>query len=76
MFLPSRVNIDVQTHSVSMAGLFSSDVDPDKLPAKRLLVVNITEVSPECVELNKVRLSKTLRSVNKFLFVLCCRSWM
>uniref|UniRef100_A0A674NJD8 ATP-dependent RNA helicase TDRD9 n=1 Tax=Takifugu rubripes TaxID=31033 RepID=A0A674NJD8_TAKRU len=39
-----RVNIDVQNQSVSPLGLFNSNMDPDKLPANRLLVVNITEV--------------------------------
>uniref|UniRef100_A0A674PAU6 ATP-dependent RNA helicase TDRD9 n=1 Tax=Takifugu rubripes TaxID=31033 RepID=A0A674PAU6_TAKRU len=40
----ARVNIDVQNQSVSPLGLFNSNMDPDKLPANRLLVVNITEV--------------------------------
>ncbi|TNM95427.1 hypothetical protein fugu_016510 [Takifugu bimaculatus] len=39
-----RVTIDVQNQSVSPLGLFNSSMDPDKLPASRLLVVNITEV--------------------------------
>lgn len=45
VFLLSSVNVDVQNQSVSLAGIFNSDLDPDKLPANRLLVVNITEVS-------------------------------
>lgn len=45
VFLLSRVNVDVQNQSVYPLGIFSSDIDPDKLPASRLFVVNITEVS-------------------------------
>lgn len=45
VFLLSRVTVDVQNQSVSPLGLFNSNMDPDKLPANRLLVVNITEVS-------------------------------
>uniref|UniRef100_H3DIZ7 RNA helicase n=1 Tax=Tetraodon nigroviridis TaxID=99883 RepID=H3DIZ7_TETNG len=40
----SRVNVDIQSQCVSPAGIFNSDIDPDKLPANRLLVVSITEV--------------------------------
>lgn len=45
VFLPSRVNVDIQNQCVSPAGIFNNDIDPDKLPAKLLLVVSITEVS-------------------------------
>lgn len=44
MFLLSRVNVDIQNQSVSLAG-FNSDIDPEKLPANRFLVINVTEVS-------------------------------
>ncbi|XP_040916868.1 ATP-dependent RNA helicase TDRD9 [Toxotes jaculatrix] len=40
----SRVNADFQSQSVCPVGVVSSTIDPDKLPPKRLFVVNITEV--------------------------------
>ncbi|XP_034531835.1 ATP-dependent RNA helicase TDRD9 [Notolabrus celidotus] len=40
----TRVNVDLQSHSVSPVGVVSSSIDPDALPNHRLFVVNITEV--------------------------------
>ncbi|XP_051801542.1 ATP-dependent RNA helicase TDRD9 [Acanthochromis polyacanthus] len=40
----SRMNVDLQSHTVSPVGVVSSIIDPEKLPPNRLFVVNITEV--------------------------------
>uniref|UniRef100_A0A3B5A8K9 RNA helicase n=1 Tax=Stegastes partitus TaxID=144197 RepID=A0A3B5A8K9_9TELE len=40
----SRVNVDLQSHTVSPVGVLSSTIDPDRLPPNRLFVVNITAI--------------------------------
>lgn len=40
----TRVNVDVQSHTVSPVGVLSSSVNPEKLPTSRDFVINITEV--------------------------------
>uniref|UniRef100_A0A3Q1C9R2 ATP-dependent RNA helicase TDRD9 n=1 Tax=Amphiprion ocellaris TaxID=80972 RepID=A0A3Q1C9R2_AMPOC len=40
----SRMNVDLQSHTVAPVGVVTSIIDPEKLPPSRLFVVNITEV--------------------------------
>ncbi len=42
--LSFRVNVDVQSRAVSPVGVLSSTVNPEKLPASRDFIINITEV--------------------------------
>ncbi|XP_062851750.1 ATP-dependent RNA helicase TDRD9 [Trichomycterus rosablanca] len=40
----TRVNVDLQNHSVNPVGVLSSSIDPETLPSNSVFVVNITEV--------------------------------
>ncbi|XP_062326188.1 ATP-dependent RNA helicase TDRD9 isoform X1 [Osmerus eperlanus] len=40
----TRVNVDLQKHSVCPVGVLSSSIDTDKLPPNPIFIVNITEV--------------------------------
>ncbi|TRZ00335.1 hypothetical protein DNTS_015844 [Danionella cerebrum] len=40
----TRVNVDVQSHTVSLVGVLSNIIKPEELPSSRDFIINITEV--------------------------------